>query len=87
MAIEVQRGDQAFAGQVMITYSDITSDADAECDIFFDRELSNEEVEELLEAAASLLCGQGTITVYTGHEIVSEEFSLIDDGEELDDEE
>lgn len=77
--LEDQLGDTALAGEVIITYTDIGAYADAECDVLFTRELSESEMEELLDEVYSVLTGRGSITVYTSHELVSQGYSLIDD--------
>jgi hypothetical protein len=74
----MQHGDPAYAGQVIITYSDSSSESNLECDVIFDRDLSNDEAEELLDSVSSLLCGKGTVAVFTGQEIICKDFSLYD---------
>lgn len=72
--VEDQHGDPAYAGQVVFTYSDTTSEAVFDCDVIFLRDLSDEEIDELLDALSTLVCGDGDATIYTADEIVSKSF-------------
>lgn len=77
--LEDQHGDPAYAGQIVLTYSDTTSDAVFDCDVFFLRELSDEEIDQLLGALSTIVCGDGDATIYTGDEVVSKSFCPQDD--------
>lgn len=77
--VEDQHGDPAYAGQIIITYSDTTSDRMFDCDVLFLRDLSDEEIDELLEAISTIVCGDGDATIYAADEIVSKSFCPHDD--------
>jgi len=66
---EGQHGDAAYAGHVVITYSDTTTDAIFECDVVFLRELSEDEMEELLDSLSHILCNEGGASIYSADEI------------------
>lgn len=85
LIVELQHGDPAYAGQAIITYSSHGSEATAECDVLFDRRLSDEELDALLDSITSLLCGRGSITVYAGQEIITKEFCLLDHDHDAED--
>ena len=78
MILEEQHGDAAFAGEAILTYTDIGTYANVECDILFAREFKEGEAEELLNAACSILSGRGNINIYTAGEVVSEGFNLME---------
>ena len=77
--LEDQLGDTAVAGEVIITYTDFTTYADVECDVLFSRELSGEELEDAMNSLVTILSGRGNINIYTANEVISQEFSLLDD--------
>lgn len=72
--VEDQHGDPAYAGQVVFTYSDTTSEAIFDCDVIFLRDLSDGEIDELLDALSTLVCGDGDATIYAADEIISKSF-------------
>ncbi len=72
--VEDQHGDPAYAGQVVITYSDETSEALFDCDIICLRDLSDEEIDYVLNAVSTILCCEGDATIYSAEEIVSKCF-------------
>ncbi|MHB1001924.1 MAG: hypothetical protein ACYC27_22010 [Armatimonadota bacterium] len=80
--IEEQNGEEGFGGEVIITYSDASSYAEAECDILAARELKDEEIDEILEAASTIISDMGTVTIYSTKELVSKEFSFVDEEED-----
>ena len=80
--LEDQLGDMAFAGEAILTYVDAGSYAEVDCDILFTRELSEPELEDLLNQASSILSGRGNVTVFTAQEVASRGFSLIEEDEE-----
>jgi hypothetical protein len=82
LIVEDQRGDSAFAGEAVLTYSDESAYAEVECDILFARDLESDEMEELLEAASSILSGRGNVTVYTAREVTCQGFSLLEENGE-----
>jgi Fe-S-cluster containining protein len=79
---EEQHGDQAFAGEAVLTYSDDSSGAELDCDILFARELTEPEVEDVLSAVCTILSGRGNVTIYSAREVVCRGFSLTDGSEE-----
>lgn len=85
--LEEQNGDEGFAGEAIITYSDTSSYAEAECDILFVRDLNDEEVDDLLEAASSIISDIGTITIYSTQEIISKDFDFISEMDDADEDE
>jgi len=88
LIIEDQHGDTAFAGEVIVTYSDVSGFADTECDILFARELTDEEVEDLLKAVIDILSGQGDVTIFTARQVICKGFSLLgEDEDDFEDEE
>lgn len=82
LLVEDQHGDAAVAGEAILTYTDAGTYADLECDILFTRELKENEVDELLKEACSILSGRGNITIYTAQEVICKGFSLYDEDEE-----
>lgn len=76
---EDQHGDIAIAGEAILTYMDLSGYSDVECDIMFARDLDEVETEELLKAAVNILSGQGNIVVFTTRQVISQEFSLVED--------
>jgi len=84
LILEDQLGDTAFAGEVIITYTDESVYAEVECVVLFRRDLADEEAEELLNAVSSILSGRGNVTIFTTQEIVSRGFSMLEEDEEVD---
>lgn len=84
LLVEDQHGDTALAGEVILTYSDTTGYSEVECDILFARELSDDEVDEVLQSVVSILSGQGNVTLFTAHQVISQGFSLMDEEDEED---
>jgi hypothetical protein len=82
LIVEDQHGDTAFAGELILTYADVSGYADVECDILFSRDLDSNEVDELLKAVINILSGQGNVTVFTAHQMVCKGFSLLEEDEE-----
>lgn len=81
--LEAQNGDDAIAGEVILTYSDINGYAETDCDILFTRELAEEEIDYLFDEVASIVSDSGTVTLFTTQMVVSKEFSY----DEFEDEE
>jgi hypothetical protein len=79
--VEDQRGDTAFAGEVIMTFSDTGGYSDVECDILFSRELDDDEIEELLKSVTNILSGEGNVTVFTSRQVACRGFSLLEDTE------
>lgn len=82
VVIEDQNGEEVFAGEAIITYSDASSFADSECDILYTRDLSDEEVDTLLDAASAIISDSGNITVYHAKELLTKQFSFACDHED-----
>lgn len=82
LILEEQLGDTGLAGEIILTYTDIGVYADVECSVLFHRELTDEEVEEVLNAVSTILSGRGNVTVYTTQEVACQAFSLVEDEEE-----
>lgn len=82
LILEDQLGDTGLAGEIILTYTDIGVYADVECSVMFRRELTDEEVEEVLNAVSTILSGRGNVTVYTTQEVACQAFSLVEDEEE-----
>lgn len=79
LIVEDQHGDTAFAGEIILTYSDTTGYADAECDVLFTRELDDDEIDELLRSVINILSGQGNVTLFTARQVISKGFSLLEE--------
>ena len=82
LILENQHGDAGLAGEIILTYTDIGVYADVECSVLFRRELTDEEVEELLNAVSTMLSGRGNVTVFTAQEVACQAFSLVEEDEE-----
>lgn len=80
--LESQLGENAFAGEVILTYTDDTAYADVECSVLFARVLETDEIEEVLEKVSSLLSGRGNITLYATQEEANRGFSMVEDDDE-----
>jgi hypothetical protein len=83
---EGQHGDAAYAGHIVITYSDTTTDAVFEADVVFLRPLSEDEMGELLDGLSRILCNEGCASIYTGDEVARKCFCP-DDEDDFDDDE
>lgn len=77
--LEVLLGDTAIAGEIVVTFSDDTAYADAECDVYFTRELNEDELEDLVDSVMTILSGRGNVNVYIAHEVMCQGFSQVDD--------
>lgn len=82
LILEDQLGDTAFAGEVIITYTDESVYAEVECLVLFRRDLTDEEAEELLNAVSSILSGRGNVTIFTCQEVIARSFSMSEEDEE-----
>ena len=82
LLIEDQRGEDALAGEAILTYSDIGGYSDVECDVLFARDLDDDEIDDLLDAVISILSGQGNVTIFTARQIVTRGFSLQEEDED-----
>lgn len=82
LIIEEQYGDPAFAGEIILTYTDSGVFADLQCDVLLSRELSEDEIEGFLDTLTSLLTGRGHVTIFTANEVVSQTFNMFEDEEE-----
>lgn len=80
--MEEQRGDVAFAGEMILTYTDDSVYADVDCTILFNRALSDDEIEDVLGAAFSVLSGRGRVAIYAGQEVTCRCFDMLDEDEE-----
>jgi hypothetical protein len=79
LVVEDQRGDSAFAGEIVITYADTTGYAEAECDVLCGREMSDEEIDQILNSVMTILSGEGNITIFTAHQVICKGFSLLEE--------
>ena len=64
---------------VAVSYTDIGAYADVECSILFQRELKEEEIEDVLNAASTILSGKGNVTIYAVQEVACRGFSLVEE--------
>lgn len=79
---EPQNEGAVFTGEAILTYSDMTSDADLICNIFVNRQLSEAEIEDLLCAATSILSGGGSVSVFFAEQLASKTFDMSEFDEE-----
>lgn len=80
--LEDQRGDTAFAGEVILTYLDNSAYADVDCTVLFSRNVEDDEAEEILTEVCTLLSGRGNISLHSSQEIMARGFSLMSDEED-----
>ena len=80
--LEEQRGDMAFAGEMILTFTDDSMYADVDCTIMYNRKLADAEIEEVLSAAFSVVSGRGHVTVCTAQELTCRAFDMLDEDEE-----
>lgn len=86
LIVEDQRGDSAFAGEIILTYADASGYGDVECDVLFARELDEDELDEVLKSVTDILSGEGNVTVFIARQLVCKGFSLLDNDGGFDEE-
>lgn len=80
--LEEQHGDMAFAGEVILTFTDESVYADVDCTVLCARTLNEDEVEDVIDAAHSIISGRGRIGIFTTQEIAARTFNMLDEDEE-----
>jgi len=80
---EQQSEEAVFAGEAILTYSDVTTYADMMCSILINRQLNEAEIENLLDAATSIFSGPGGVSVFFAEELASKTFDISELDEEM----
>lgn len=79
---EPQNEDAVFAGEAILTYSDLTSYADVVCSVLINRQLNEAEIEDVLSATTSILSGRGGVSVFFAEELATKTFDVSEPDEE-----